>query len=171
MRTTLISIVLGVALALAACQPAPKQEAAPAPPSQAEIAAAINQVRATYETAVNAGDAAAVAALFTNDAISMPPSEPVLMGKEAIQSNLQSQLDQFKYEITITQDEAVGAGDWAYGRGTYALKATPKAGGKAVDITGKYLNIMQHQPDGSWKIARHIWNSDSPPPAAMMKKK
>jgi len=29
---------------------------------------------------------------------------------------------------------------------------------------GKYITIYQHQSDGSWKIARDIWNSDQPLP-------
>jgi uncharacterized protein (TIGR02246 family) len=169
MRSYIISIVLALTLALAACQPAPQQEAAPAPPTQAEVAAAINEVRGAYNTALNAGDAAAVAALFTDDAVSMPPNAPAAMGKEAIQANLQSRFEQATFEVTITQAEAVGMGEWAYGRGTYTAKITPKAGGAAIEDNGKYLNVLAHQPDGSWKIARHIWNSDNPLPGATKK--
>ena len=172
MKSHLTPIVLGLSLAIAACQPAPQQETTtptPKPPTQAEIAAAIDGVRREYAAAVNAGDAAAVAALFTDDAVGMLPNAPAAMGKEAIQSNLQSRFDQFTYELVNSQGEAVGAGNWAFSRGAYTLKATPKAGGKAIEDSGKYLNILERQSDGSWKIARHIWNSDKPLPGATKK--
>jgi len=37
-------------------------------------------------------------------------------------------------------------------------------GGKEVKDTGNSIWIMQRQPNGSWKIARAIWNSDVPLP-------
>jgi uncharacterized protein (TIGR02246 family) len=169
MRSYLTPIVLGLALALAACQPAPQKEVAPAPPTQAEIEAAIGKVREAYVAAENAGDAAALTALFTSDAVLMPPNAPAASGKEAIQSFLQSQNDAFSFELAVTQAEVVASGDWAYTHGTYTLEATPKPKGKAVEDSGKYLNVLAHQPDGSWKIARQIWNSDNPLPGATKK--
>jgi len=99
----------------------------------------------------------------------MPPDKPAAVGKEAIQASLQSQLDQVTFEVAISQEEAAGADDWAFSRGTYTIKVTPKAGGKAIENSGKYLNILRRQSDGSWKIARHIWNTDTPIPATAQK--
>ena len=42
---------------------------------------------------------------------------------------------------------------------------TPKASGTPTDDEGKYLLISRRQPDASWRIARHIWNSNNPVPA------
>ena len=167
MRSRLISIVLGFALTLAACQSGTQQESTtPKASNQAEIATAVNDIRGAYKAALNAGDATAVAALFTDDAVSMPPDAPAAVGKEAIQSNLEARFNQFKFDVTITQAEAVAAGDWAFSRGTYTVKATPKGAGEAMENTGKYLDVLRQQPDGSWKIARHIWNTDKPIPSA-----
>lgn len=170
MKLRLIPIVLGFALTLAACQSGTQQEATtPKASDQADAAAAINEVRAAYSDALNAGNAAGVAALFTDDGMAMPPNKPAAMGKDAIQSNLQARLSQYKFDVSITQAEAVAAGDWAYSRGTYTIKATPKGEGEAMENSGKYLNILQRQPDGSWKIARHIWNTDTPIPPVTQK--
>ena len=166
MKSYLIPIVSALALALAACTPAPQQEAVPEGPSQAEVEAAVGQVREAYVAAQNAGDAAALAALFTDDAVLMPPNAPAVSGKEAIQSYLSSRIDQFSFELAASQAEAAAAGDWAFSRGTHTVKLTRKAGGKAVEDSGKYLNTLTRQSDGSWKIARHIWNSDKPLPGA-----
>ncbi len=37
-----------------------------------------------------------------------------------------------------------------------------KEGGEAVTVDGKYMTILQRQPDGSWKIHRDIVNSNVP---------
>ena len=54
-------------------------------------------------------------------------------------------------------------GDWAFERANYTFRLTPVAGGAAMQENTKNLRILQRQPDGSWKIAREIWNSDNPP--------
>ncbi len=76
MRSYLFPIVLALALTLAACQPAPQQEAVPEGPSQAEIEAAVGQVRDAYVTAENSGDSAALTAPFTGDGVLMPANAP-----------------------------------------------------------------------------------------------
>ncbi|MDA2927836.1 hypothetical protein MYX78_11520 [Acidobacteria bacterium AH-259-G07] len=34
--------------------------------------------------------------------------------------------------------------------------------GEPIEDNGKYIVILQKQPDNAWKIARDIWNSDNP---------
>ena len=70
--------------------------------------------------------------------------------------------EKYTHELTVSQDESQAADGWAFGQGTYQLKLTPKGRGKEIEDAGKWLNLIQRQPDGSWKIARHIWNSDKP---------
>ncbi len=164
MRSYLLPVVLTLALVLAACEPAPPEEAVLAAPTQAEIEAAVDEAVEARVSACNAGDAPAAAALFTDDAVFMPPNAPSAVGKEAIQSWYQTLFDQFTFQLTISRAEAEVADDWAFARGTYTLKLAPKAGGEATEDTGKGLTIWKPQPDGSWKIAREIWNSDEPLP-------
>ena len=169
MRSCLIPIVLGLVLVLATCKPAPQQTAPPEVPTQAQIEAAVGQVHEAYVAARNAGNAASVAALYTDDAVVMPPNLPEVKGKEAIQLFYQAYIDKFSYEIVAPQVEAAASGNWAFGRGTYAVKVTPKAGGKATDDSGRYLLILTRQTEGPWKIARHIWSSDRPLPSTTKK--
>ncbi len=42
---------------------------------------------------------------------------------------------------------------------------TPEAGGEAHTGNYKGIHIYRRQPDGSWRIAQDIWNSDEAPPA------
>jgi ketosteroid isomerase-like protein len=59
-------------------------------------------------------------------------------------------------------DEIRVTGDWAYSRYSYTWILTPVPGGESVEVSGKGIWIVQRQPDGSWKIAREIWNNDKP---------
>ena len=54
--------------------------------------------------------------------------------------------------------------DLAYDRGTYSMTVTPP-GAAPIEDRGKYLTIYRKQADGSWKIARVMFNSDLPLPA------
>ncbi len=61
---------------------------------KAKDIAAIKMVLDDCVAAANAGDAAATAALFTDDGILMLPNEPSVIGKEAIRSHLQAHFDE-----------------------------------------------------------------------------
>lgn len=43
------------------------------------------------------------------------------------------------------------------------MTAMPRAGGEPIEDERKSVFIVKRQPDGSWKIARLIANSDQPP--------
>ena len=167
MKPYLASILLLSLGLTVACGPAPEQpEPAAEAAQQAEDVAALDAHVEAFEAAANAGDAAALAALHTDDAIRMPPNEPSVIGKEAITAWFQTRFEQFTQKLTLSSEEGEVAGDWAFRRGTYTSAATPKAGGEPIQDDGKYLVIMQKQPDGSWKTFRAIWNSDNPLPGA-----
>ena len=41
-----------------------------------------------------------------------------------------------------------------------------RSGGAPIDDSGKYITIYQAQRDGTWLMARDIWNSDRSLPGA-----
>ncbi len=117
------------------------------------------------------GDAAAAAATYTDDAVMMPAHRPAVEGRQAIQDSYQAVFQGNTAKIALTALETQVAGDWAYDRGTHAITITPKAGGSAMEDSGKYLVILKRQADGSWKVYRDIDNSNNPIPAPAAKKK
>jgi len=65
--------------------------------------------------------------------------------------------------------EATVAGEYAFARGTYTLVMTPKLDrrgefGDLSVVDGKFLTVLHHEPDGSWKIYRDIFNANNPSP-------
>jgi uncharacterized protein (TIGR02246 family) len=120
----------------------------------------IDRLRGVHVAAVNAGDANTWAACFTDDAVQMPPHFGANAGKAAIQGWSSGFLSQFACRFSLSVEEVRAPGDWAFERGRYKITLTPRAGGGSLDDIGKYITIYQRQSDGSWKIARDIWNSD-----------
>jgi len=93
----------------------------------------------------------------------MPPDVPRRVGKEQIGAAMQPGVDLFDLKNTIINTEEVRIlGDRAYSHGTYTYDMTPKAGGETMCISGKFLDILEKQADGSWKIAIDCHNYNEP---------
>ena len=50
--------------------------------------------------------------------------------------------------------------DWAYERFSFSRTMTPTGGGEPTTARGKGIHVYRRQSDGSWKLARDLWNSD-----------
>ncbi len=140
-----------VLLVMAACQPP-----GPATLSEEDIAGIEAATQAWLE-AVNAGDWAALGATYTEDAVLLPPNEPVVQGR----SDIQAWFEAFPpvSDINLETEEIEGLGDVAFVRGSYTLTITPE-GMDAVTDTGKFLDVRRKQADGSWLIYRDIFSSN-----------
>lgn len=150
-------LVGGSIIVLAACaRPRPAERAA-GPPAE--------EMWKEFAASLEAGDLDRWLALWTDDGIQMPPDEPAAVGKDRIRIRMAAALDKFKVDMEIKNEELQHAGDWAYARGTYKATLTPKQGGAAIPIDGKFMTILTRQGDGSWKIHRDIFNSNVPPAA------
>ncbi|MFQ5550023.1 MAG: YybH family protein [Gemmatimonadales bacterium] len=101
-----------LAIAFTAC------ETGVAPLTDADVAA-IGEVREAYRQAVLAGDAAAIASVYTTDGVEMPPNMPAAEGHDAIQAANESPMDVSEFHITSV--ETVGFGDFAFDRGTFTF--------------------------------------------------
>jgi len=132
------------------------------PLTEADVKA-IKKVLEQVAAAIDGEDVNGFAAMFTEDAVMMPPNHPAVIGKESIQSWFQDFVDKFTVELKASSEEINVSGDWAIVRLSFTSMASPLAGGEAVPDKGKGIHIYKRQPDGSWKIHRDIWNSDNPP--------
>lgn len=96
--------------------------------------------------------------LFTTDAVLIGPAESNVIGQEAIRAWHEDRWAGTKYQCSGTVDEVKVFGDWGMARGTFSGVLTP-ASGAPRRSSGKFLNTVRRQADGSWKIAHVIWNS------------
>jgi len=157
-KFSISALLLCAVSLLTACGTTPPAQTAVAPADPAPI----NDLRARFAAAYNAGDAAAVAELYTDDAVVMPDHHAAVVGKAAIQQYLQGLFAQYTANLTITPGDTEITGDLAHEHGTFAMTVTPKAGGNAMTDNGNYLVILRRQADGSWKIHHDIDNSSNP---------
>jgi len=128
---------------------------------EAREEAAIRRLYADNAAALEAGDLDALAALYTEDAIQLPPTAPARVGWEAIRSSLEEELAGLRVEVAIQVMETVIASGWAFARGTYRTAATPRQGGAKTEGRGNWLDVLERQGDGGWKIARSTWTVES----------
>ena len=132
-----------------------------------EVRAAIAAIDEKFMEDVNRGDAAAGAAAYTDDAIVMPPNHSPLEGKQAIEKYLTeigSQLQASNFQLSILEVDVQG--DTTIVRGTYSNSFTIPGTDAPMEDQGKTLNVWKRQADGSWKLHRDIWNSNTPIPGS-----
>ena len=124
---------------------------------------AIDSFRTRYAATWKAGDADQLASLYTSDALVLYPDQPALRGRSAIATYFRGFFAEFAQEVfELTSEEIQVAGPWAFDRGTVRWRGVPRKGGMPVDDLGKYLVVLRRQPDGSWRLARDMDNSDQP---------
>lgn len=113
--------------------------------------------------AVNERDLERWLALWTEDAVQLPPSTLRQMGKRDIQRGMGCLFDRFHVGKMVIQTEEIRVlGDWAFSHGAFAFEKTPIHGGEPHHYTGKFLDVLQKQSDGTWKIAVDCFNYDAP---------
>ena len=161
----LCAFALTLLLTVAGCQTAPRPEGKDA---GADLAA-VNALRGRFAAAFNSNDAAALAALYAEDAIEMIANQPAVEGRPAIQSLYQAMFNANSVKIAITPLETHLAGDWAYDRGMATTTITPKSF-RPTEESAEYLVILRRLPGGLWKVYREIEVSNNPPPPSPGKK-
>ncbi len=157
------AVVLFFVAAMAACVPA-EQEPQPVvemPDTTEADVAAIEELADEYFAAVNTGDAERYLACFADDAIWMPPNEPLVAGKQAWTDANPDAFADFTLDLTAMHEEVQVVGDWAFVRNGVTGTFTPSEG-DPVQVDGKGIWILQRQADGSWKISHTIRNGNLP---------
>ena len=137
---------------------------APPPDTSAADGEAIKAVSKQWVDAFNRGDAAAIAAIYTEDAKRFPPNSPMIVGRESIQAWIQVGLDAGIGNLQATMIELSINGDMAYEIGEYTLTIEPEEG-EATGDSGNYVEIWK-RVNGSWKISTDIFNISVPIPTA-----
>lgn len=119
-------------------------------------------IRATRErglVAFNAGNVNEFMDVWPgDDIVVMVPGAPPIVGKPALRAFLQEAFARARINETLTPQEQVITGDWAFERLALSETIEPKNGTGTVHLEGKALDVYRRQSDGSWKVARSILN-------------
>lgn len=132
---------------------------------QAERALLLETDRAqaeAYSTSENPVDT--IFASFADDSRVLAPGIPMAEGWEASRAVFEAlqALPGYSLEYSPSTAEVGGAADLGYTIGTYHM-TLPGSDGSITDVDGKYLTIWKRQPDGKWKVAVDMFNTNGPP--------
>jgi uncharacterized protein (TIGR02246 family) len=114
---------------------------------------------AKWVTAYDAGDATALAALFTPDGVFNAPSGAALKGREAIEKALAGRMKAGWTKETVTTTEAGAAGNAVWAAGDYALVGSGEQAGKQTG--GRFGWVLVRDGD-AWHVAMLTANVAAP---------
>ena len=123
-------------------------------------ASAEEDVKAAYsawDAAFNQGDAGAAAALYSDDALFLPPTHDVIKGPAGVEKFLQAIIGMGSKNHKFEMIEAREEGNIIYAAAKWS--ATGKnAEGKEQPFSGVVAHVFERQSDGSLKVKLHTFN-------------
>lgn len=160
MRRTRYSLLVVASIVASACAHRIGARGGP----DAELRAAIAAANAEFARALVAGDAGAMAAVFTDDGELIPAMQRgFVSGRREIEAYHARRLQGRRYlEAIITTVHLEVSGDVAWETGT--SRVTIRQGESApVAVTGRYLAVWKRGRDGRWRIRADLPVADPAP--------
>jgi len=116
----------------------------------------IDDISVEFVAAFNAGDGAALASLYSEDATLFPPGAERVDGRSAIQTFWQGAMDAGMKLDDLSATEVISRGDIAGEMGGFILSVPGDSG--VNKVVGEYIVIWKR--DGhTWQLHRDIWNT------------
>ena len=113
-----------------------------------------------FESLFNAGDAAGMAAFYTDDARLLAEDTEPVRGRDAIERFWRAACDRARAaraRRSVRLQEVTSSGDLGYALGTVVIDIP---GGPGREITTRYATIWRRGADGRWRLAVDISNRD-----------
>jgi uncharacterized protein (TIGR02246 family) len=143
---------------------APLAQAQSVVPSDADVRSAIQRASRDFSAAYERNDTAAIAELYTEDALVLPPGREI-RGRAAAAKYFQwgPRYRQVAHamdsaELTLRGDIAIDVGTWT---------STGQRGDEVPSTaSGKYLVVWVREADGRWRMRYDMWHrpADAPRP-------
>ncbi len=155
-------LLLGLCVISAACTQASDNSIssthAPASLSAAELES-VKAVDASFVAGMNAKDAAAVFAVYADDAKLLAPDSPILEGA-ALHPVITGLIDGGASNFVLNSTTVYGVGDLAYmvGTGSFSM------GGATESV--KYTEVLRKGADGKWRYVVDMFSGIAPPAPA-----
>ena len=123
-----------------------------------------NQTGQAFAKAFNANDIEGIMALYSDDAVMYPPDVPIAQGKAAIREGYAGLLNNNKisdFQLVDAHHETMG--NTSVGWGRWKMTITPKAGGQAQQVSGRFTDVSK-LVKGKWLYAVDHASFDPAPP-------
>jgi uncharacterized protein (TIGR02246 family) len=152
--------LIGAAMLLAASTLAAAPLAGQTRPDSAADVAAIQALARRFSAAYVAGDAGAMADLYTPDGVIFPERSEAISGRDAIRRYWTLDPGRRITHHRLTATAVVVDGDHAYDHGVYEVAG--ESGGKRWGPSGgKYVVVWRRERAG-WRMQLDMWNSGPP---------
>jgi ketosteroid isomerase-like protein len=123
---------------------------------------AINALHQRDMEASRKFDVDTLVSLWADDIVTLSQGEPPMIGKEANRASILRLRDDSRdvhiADYILSFNEVKIVGDWAFEWGTYSGTVRPVRGGEASRTTGNVIRVLKKDSDGSWKIARAMYD-------------
>lgn len=144
-------VLLFFCIALTACATAPQVERS------------VQQASDALSAAREAGDAAAFAALFTDDGIFMVPGLSDAVGRAAVRELARKRFAGGRTEaVNVARREIEIVGDSAYELAWYA--ETDRREEQSLRMQGRHFILWKRGTDDAWRVHRYLYNFSSAEP-------
>jgi len=132
----------------------------PTPDLKTEEAAIMKADSTWAALAKDGGDAETILSYWSDDAVVLPPGQPMLKGKDALRKMVQDSKNIPGFSMTwkSTGIQFSPDGKMAYMPGENLMTMNDPAGNK-ISIPGRGYTIWRKQADGNWKCVVDIWNN------------
>lgn len=124
--------------------------------------ATIRELIGTLQHVNNTGDIMGWVELFADDFVLMPANGAAVTTREGLESTAVSAFSRYRFNITIVPVEIVVLDGWAFARTAVTGSVVPIGDRNPIRVDAKELLILRQQPNGGWKLARLIGNSNLP---------
>lgn len=149
MKKLLRNSLMTIAMAVAIAQPARADDAG--------IKSTLVQFNSAWNQALNSGNAAAVAALYIEQATLSPGNGQTLVGRSEIEKLFQSFVDNGVHNHTIEIVEAGGNDRLLFQVAKWSANGAEKDGKKPA-FGGILISVFEKGDDGLWLARSHVWN-------------
>jgi uncharacterized protein (TIGR02246 family) len=153
--------LLALVLLAAACSPRPFD-------ANGEAQALLARDAEWAGVAAAGSDVEKTISYWSDDAVIIPPGQPVVEGKAAIRTFVTDSLKipGFKIHWVSREVRFSPDGQLAYMRGDSEM-TVPGPDGQPTTLSGRGITIWRRDADGVWRCVVDTWND--PPPAAVPK--
>jgi len=120
----------------------------------------VDQLFADFTDALRRGDCEALADLVTEDAEFWSHGVASMKGREHVRTAMRQACEQYLVERSWEEIERVSGDDFMVSVGIERTRATPRAGGDAVEVVQRGWTMARRGADGRWRFTRGITNRE-----------
>jgi uncharacterized protein (TIGR02246 family) len=123
---------------------------------------AIGRLGGEYVAAYGEGDSERIASLFAGGAVLMPSDGPTCGGHDEIADYFDDLFRDAPATAEFEVRETKVLDGWAFERIDVTLSWSDPETGEDLVTWERYFWVLQRQPDGAWRIARLVVNTEEP---------